>query len=483
MNNIAELEPKEVWSNFAKICNIPHPSGYEEGVIEFLEDFAKNNGLSCYKEPCGNIILEREAAKGFEKAPVVILQAHVDMVPVAGATKIHDFLKDKIETIIHEDIGYVTANDTTLGADDGIGASIALALISDKSLICGKLRAIFTVEEETTMKGANNLDAKWLDANYLINLDSEETDFLYVSCAGSADINITKELAFTSVDDTYTGLSVRICELSGGHSGADIHLGHANAITLLAEILNYANLKYDLMFESATAGQVRNSIPNSACFKLVCKKELREELIQTLNDGFNLFYKDIYTKTDPNALIVIEDCEIKKGASLQGVLSLINAIPVGPFRMSDIDRSVVETSNNLGLLSTEDNKLHLKLMARSLKDTGLKSICNRIESICKAIPTVKAEVANFHPCWSSPDSNDLIALTKQNFKELCGRDMKVTAIHAGLECAMFSQKNKDLQLMSIGPTVEFAHTAKERVHIESVALIYKTLSKTIAMLH
>ena len=484
MTDILNLEPKAVWSHFADFCNIPHPSGHEQKIARYLCDFAAKNNLECSIEECGNVIIKKKASQGCENRACVILQAHIDMVPVAAKGVKHDFLKDPIVPVIKSD-GFVHASGTTLGADDGIGACTILALLEDNSLALGDLIAIFTIEEETTMKGALSLNPQILQkGDYLINLDSEEDDYLIVSCAGSSDINLTYNAQKIDVEDTKS-FTVTLNGLEGGHSGADIHLGRANAAEVIsALLLNVSENVCDLFLADFNAGHVRNSIPSEAQVTVAVPTVQSADFTTALNKSFAV-YKDLYKNTDPNMTLQIEDsnsCKVFGFTDTQVFLSLIRTLPLGVSRYWDVDPTIVETSVNLGLVKSNDNSLSLCLMPRSLKESGLDDITDKISAYCNVVDNLEMEIANRHPCWESPSDNALIQKLKRHYKDITGRDMIVTAIHAGLECAMFAPKNPHLQLVSIGATIKNPHSPFERVAIEGTKNVYETVKRTLSEL-
>lgn len=484
MTDILNLEPKAVWSHFADFCSIPHPSGHEQGIAEYLCEFAKKNGLEFKVEECGNVIIKKPATKGYENKDTVILQSHIDMVPVADNSVVHDFLKDPIIPVVKED-GFVYAKGTTLGADDGIGACTTLAIFEDKELNHGPLIAVFTVEEESTMKGALQIAPEVLqEGKYLINLDSEDDDFLFVACAGSADINLKFTSKRIEVEDA-KGFSVSLSGLKGGHSGTDIDKGRANAAEVLSAILlDVSDNTCDLFLSDFTSGHVRNSIPSTAKITVKVPNDRAEEFMKSVKASF-AFYQDFYKGTDPDMTLSINETKCDKAFGLtdtQTFLSLIRALPLGPIRPWDINPDIVETSVNLGLVSSDDNGLYLCLMPRSLKESGLDDIISKLSVFSSLIDNLEIEIDNRHPCWESPSDNSLISCLKKNYKEITGKDMIVTALHAGLECAMFAAKAPNLQLVSLGATINSPHSPFERVSIQGTKNVYEAVKRTLSQL-
>ncbi len=479
--DITNLEPKAIWSIFSKLNKIPRPSSHEQEVAKFIVDFAKERGFKVETDAVGNVIVDVPASADKIDAPRVILQGHMDMVPVAAEGYSFDFLKDAIESYVDGD--FVKANKTTLGADNGIAIAMTLAMFDDKTLSHGPLRAIFTVEEETTMKGAGNLDAKYLDATYLINLDSEENGFLYVNCAGSQDVDIKFKTNKVSTDST-AALTLKLSHLSGGHSGADIMSGNANAIKFMAGILDDLCDEYDLFIQKFNGGTVRNSIPAKAEVTIA----VPSEEISDVKDSIQKIYaarKQLYTLTDPDMQLEITDAATDKAlgyAQTQDLIHLLRALPSGVIRMSKEFKGIVETSINLSMVKTLDDEILIEMMPRSLADDGLASIVEDVRSCCYLLDNVDVETKNLHHCWSSPSHNRLIDVLNECYKEVCGKEFTITAMHAGVECAQFALLNKELQLISVGPTILNPHSPQERVDIKGVEQMYTTVCRALARL-
>ena len=475
------LEPKAVWSYFNEITKIPRPSSHEEKIAEFILKFAKVHGFKSHKDEVGNVIIDIEATEDKKDAPLVILQGHMDMVPVVEDGYTHDFLKEGIKAYV--DAPFVKAEHTTLGADNGIAIALVMALADDKTLSHGPLRAVFTVEEETTMKGATGLSPEYLHGDYLINLDSEDNSYLFVNCAGSYDVNIKFNFSKVETEDT-KALEITMSHLAGGHSGADIHLGHANAIKLLASLLDDMSDDVDFFINNISGGAVRNAIPSKAqCTICVPEKEI-DTAKSKLNELFKV-QKEIYAKTDPMMTLEITESDKRDALGYAQTLDLIHfirSLPNGIMRMSPEFSGIVETSINLGVINSDNDCVKICMLARSLNSDALSDMINTVKSQCYLLDNVEVEESNRHEPWSSPSKNRLIDVLNESYKSVTGNEFKVTALHAGVECATFAKANKKLQLISIGPTVLNPHSPKERVDIEGVKDIYLTVSRALAML-
>lgn len=483
--SIENLEPKVIWQHFSKICTFPHPSGHEEKLATYLIDYAKSKGLETYSDEVGNVIIKKGPTLGYENTPKVILQAHLDMVPVKDVQSTHNFLTDPIEPYLGDD-GFVHAKGTTLGADDGIGIATSLALLEDESLEHGPLTAIFTVEEETTMKGALGLSGEHLDADYLINLDSEENGRLYVGCAGSCDIVMHYKGNPVTLPEGFSALKLNLLDLKGGHSGTDIHKGHANAIVSLARLLLASKKDYDLYLGELQGGQARNSIAPNCCVTLAIKSSQLNEFKQDLLLNFESL-RQKFQVTDPKmrleisagseALTFIDDAQTLK------VLKLIDALILGPHSWSKVDPNIVQTSCNLGVASFKQGLLELCLMARSLDENELKDVVAKETSL----PQVKAlgesfsfKVESEHGAWQSPASNHLINTLSKHWQQITGEKLIVTVLHAGLECGFFVKKAPSrLQLVSIGATIDYPHSPDERVDVKGVLHVFEAVRETL----
>ncbi|MGN0894718.1 MAG: beta-Ala-His dipeptidase [Succinivibrio sp.] len=481
ITNITKLEPNAVWTYFNEITKIPHPSAHEQKLADFLCNFAREHGHTAKTDAAGNVIIEVSPTEDKKDSPLVILQGHMDMVPVAADGYDHDFLTEAVKPYVEG--GFVKADRTTLGADNGIALAICMAIMTDNSLSHGPLRMIFTVEEETTMKGASSVAFEDLKGDYLINLDSEDNGYLFVNCAGSYDINI-KFNSPKIIPENTTGVMITLSKLSGGHSGADIHLGHANALKVLSSMLNSVSDEYDFFLQSYSGGIVRNAIPAKAQCVVAVPDNDYDGFISAFKQCFNA-QKQIYSLTDPHMEISFEQALITKTLGYAQTLDFIHfiqALPSGIIRMSKQFEGIVETSINLGVASTSNECINLSMLARSLNSTALSDIIGNVKALCYLLDNVEVEEGNRHEPWASPSSNRLIDVLNESYQAVTGEKFKITALHAGVECANFAKANSNLQLISIGPTILNPHSPMERVDIKGVEDIYLTLSRALAML-
>lgn len=495
---IKELAPQAVFKHFANFCNIPHPSGHEMGMAKYLITFAQQNHLGFELEDCGNVIITKKASLGREKNPVVILQAHIDMVPMVRDGFSHDFLNQAIRPILisaqssaaNSDIvqkcegDYICADNTTLGADNGIGAALILSILEDNTLEHGPITAIFTVEEESSMKGATNLDAEYLQGDYLINLDSEDHGKLFVGCAGSINANITFVPELVKVIDC-SPIMLNLTGLRGGHSGCDIHKNHGNSIDIICGILAEVSDSIDFFVQNFHGGEIRNSIPSSAYVELAVPTNTLDAFKNAARAAM-LRYQDLYADTEPNMHLILSPCQLQHTAlsytSSQNLISFLRALPNGVLKYSSNYPNVVETSCNMSMVRTKSDTINISLLPRSLKDNGLDDVIDRIDCICSLLGNVEVGFTDRSYAWTSPNENRLIDLLKKQYEEKCNITPCITTIHAGLECGYFAKANPKLQIISLGPTVINPHSADECVSVKHTQEVYSILKATLAQL-
>jgi dipeptidase D len=428
------------------------------------------------------------ATEGYEKSPPIVLQSHVDMVCEKTPESKHDFTKDPIELV--ELDGWVSANGTTLGADNGVGAALALALIDEK-IPHPKLELLFTVDEETGLTGANGLKPGFITGKYLINLDGEDKS-LIVGCAGGEQTEIILPLQFVDAPLGLNSWTLKVSGLTGGHSGVDIDKNRANAIKLLAETLNRLQDDVDFHICSIDAGKAANAIPRDAK-AIICFDESKLIAVKTKLAETELSFKKEFYATDPNLKIeLIESYAEKKIINHKSkIINLLSVLPTGVYRMSDEFKGTVETSDNLALVEIiqNENALRITTMQRSFEFSSMDELTAKIASLAEK---TGAKVTNSgrYPSWKpfglaqgGPDTNSsLLALAKKVFKHLHKKEPKVIVVHAGLEPAVIGEKVSGLEMISVGPTIENLHSPSERVDIASVDAVWGFLIKLIPAL-
>lgn len=478
---IKDLSPKHVWEYFYDFTQIPRPTGHMEAVTQFVESFGQGLGLETLRDEVGNVLIRKPATPGREGRKTVTLQAHLDMVPQKNSAVKHDFATDPIDAYIEGE--WVTARDTTLGADNGIGASFAMAVLADNTLEHGPVEALFTINEEEGMDGAVGLKPGFLKGDILLNCDSEEEGELFVGCAGGADLNITfqfKEDTYVPEEDVAVRLS--LTGLKGGHSGVDIHLGRANANKLIFRFLKEAVCDYGARLSSVEGGNLRNAIPREA-FAVVTipgdNVEALWELVADYQDMFREEYAGIETGISftaemaelPTTLIPeeIQDDLINAIEGCQnGVISMLHDFP-----------GTVESSSNLAIVHTSNGLIEVKILVRSSSESRKASVCSSLESVF-ALAGGKVEYGGAYNGWQPNIQSPILHLMEETYAELFGRKPAVKVMHAGLECGIIQGVYPNMDMISIGPDLQHPHSPDERVSIPSVQRVWEFIRATLA---
>jgi dipeptidase D len=478
MSVIDNLVPKSVWKHFGEICKLPHCSKHEEKVREYVLDFAKKNNLKTKVDKTGNVVVIKPASKGMENKPTVILQGHMDMVCEKNSDVDFNFSKDAIKLKLKGDV--LTADGTTLGADNGIGLAISLAILEDDSLQHGPIEALFTVDEETGLTGAFAMESDMLTGKILLNLDSEDFGVITVGCAGGGGSEIKLPLDTQSIDGNLESLTIKVSGLRGGHSGVDIHEQRGNAVKLLTRMLWKAK-DYKYFISDIKGGDKHNAIPREAFAVVAVDISDKDKFVSTLkSEGKNILGE--IKPIDPDFTVDVQDNdEIKKiltDDSQIKLLNLIHGLPHGVDKMSyDID-GLVETSTNLATLSIKDGKAAIGLSTRSSIKSALQDFRDRIRATAE-LSGAKVEEDEPYPGWKPNLNSNILKLTKKIFKDMYGEDPVVEAIHAGLECGIIGEKFPGMDMISIGPTIKYPHSPDEQVHVSTVDKFYNFLLKTL----
>ena len=476
------LQPQGLWSNFYDLTQIPRPSGQKEEVSAFLANYGRSLGLETIVDEIGNVIIRKPASPGYENHPGVILQGHMDMVPQKNNDTQFDFAKDPIEAYI--DGEWVTAKGTTLGADNGIGVAAAMAILADKNVVHPPLEVLVTVDEETGMYGAFALEGGLLQGKTLLNLDSEAEGELYVGCAGGVDT--TAKFAYTPVEveegDVAVKVSVTGCK--GGHSGCDIHLQRANANKLLFRFLKEAVANYEARLASVEGGSLRNAIPREASAIITIPAEGLDEVMDLVAEFEDLFVAE-YDGVEDNIRLTAEQVECPAMELPEDVqdflIHAITACPHGVYRVIPEMPDVVETSNNLAMLKTEDNCVTVYCLTRSSVETRKEELQEIIHSVF-AMAGAEVEFSGSYPGWKPNLKSHILEVMKQTYQENYGVEPRVIIIHAGLECGIIGRNYPGMDMISFGPTIKYPHSPDERVNIATVAKFYEYLLATLKAL-
>ncbi len=469
------LTPRPVWDFFEQITRIPRPSKHEEKVRDYLVDFAKKRGLAHRVDKTGNVLITKP---GTTNAPAVVLQSHMDMVCEKNAGVQFDFLKDPIRVKV--DGGWVRAEGTTLGADDGIGIAAALAVLDAKELKHGTIEALFTVDEETGLTGAFGLGRGMLTAKYLINLDSEDEGEIFIGCAGGVDTVATFSYVHEATPDGHAYFRVGISGLKGGHSGDNINDGLANSNKLLARLLWLATDKLDMRLGAIDGGNLRNAIPREASAVVGVPQHLAAKFRKLYRETAAAC-KQEFAVTEPDMVFNIREvlhAEVGHVIDRKTQAALLNAIqgaPNGVLAMSRAMPGLVETSTNLASVKHgEGSHIVVTSSQRSSMESAKWDAARSVESVFR-LAGASVTHSEGYPGWAPNPDSPLLDLTVKGYKELFGTEPKVRAIHAGLECGLFLEKHPDLDMVSFGPTLRGVHSPDERLEIPTVDKFWKLL--------
>lgn len=475
------LEPKALWENFYSLTQIPRPSGKKKEVSDFLANYGRSLGLETIQDGIGNVLIRKPASPGYENHPGVILQGHMDMVPQVDNGFPHDFDKDPIRAYVEDNKEWVTADHTTLGADNGIGVATAMAILADKNVVHPPLEAFFTVDEETGMYGANYLEGGFLKGQVLLNLDSETEGELYIGCAGGVDTTAQFPFEPVEVEEGDIALKLVVTGLKGGHSGCDIHLQRANAVKLLFRFLKDAVANYEARLVSVEGGNLRNAIPSHAEAVVTIPADGKEEFMQLVDEWEDLFIKE-YDGVEDNLHFTAEDTACPKMEMPEDVQDfLIHAItvcPHGVYRMIPEMPDIVETSNNLSAISMEGNMVKVLCLTRSSVESRKEELRQMIQSAF-VVAGAEVEFSGAYPGWKPNVKSRILNIMQDIYKREFGNTPRVVTIHAGLECGIIGRNYPGMDMISFGPTIEHPHSTGERVNIATVQKYYHFVLATL----
>ncbi len=482
--SIQDLEPKIIWKNFYDLTQIPRPSHHEEKVIDHLYNWGVAHGFEVIKDGKGklcNVIVRVPATPGMENCKGVILQGHMDMVPQKTSDSDHDFLKDPIKAYV--DGEWVTADRTTLGADNGMGLSLAMAAAEDPSVKHGPLELLATYTEETGMDGANNLAPGLLKGDILLNLDSEDEGELCVGCAGGLDVSASFKYRKNNTPEGSKGIKVTVKGLQGGHSGMDISLYRANANKVVARMILPVMEMFGVKVASFTGGSLRNAIPFEAEAQLVVPEENVDVVIKSMENSFAEI-KAEFAESDPSAVLFIDKTPaepkyIQNSVMLRAVKAML-ACPSNVIRMSRTMEGLTETSINMAIVRTEKGKITIKSLMRSAVDSAKAALAQRVRCIFELAGADSVEFSGGYSGWTPRLGTEINKVCMDQYQKVYGEPMKVMATHGGLECAIMGAKYPNWEMVSIGPTVRYPHSPDEKVNIASVARTWEYLKAILA---
>ncbi len=481
--SLENLEPKLVWKHFDDIRRIPRPSKHEDKVAAHVVEWAKGRGFDVRRDAAGNVVVKVPATAGHENAPVIVLQGHLDMVPEKNQDVDFDFLTDAIQTRIVDDFVYATG--TTLGADNGIGVAAAMAVADDDSVVHGPLELLFTIDEETGLTGAQELDSSLLDGRTLINLDTEEDGALYIGCAGGADGHVRFDVRRSDAPAGSTALHVKVRGLRGGHSGVDIHENRGNAVKFLARCLDTARksaAEFDLV--TLAGGSKHNAIPREGD-AVVRVPAGGEDAFRKAVDGAAAVLKEEFAEIDPNASVEVVASDDGRGiverAAAYRFIDALVACPHGVKAMSRAVPGLVETSHNLAVVEDNGDHFSLTTSGRSSVMPALRGLMDEVRAVFR-LAGAEVEVGGGYPGWKPNPDSPVLKTAMGVYAKTLGIEPEVKAIHAGLECGLIGEKFPGMDMVSMGPQIESPHSPDERVQISTVDRFYTVLKATLAEL-
>ncbi|MCP5063691.1 MAG: aminoacyl-histidine dipeptidase [Ignavibacteriae bacterium] len=471
---IKGLNPKAIWQHFYELSQVPRPSKREEKAVEFVKQYAIKNNFKFKEDHVGNVVVHVPGTKGKEKSKTIVLQGHVDMVCEKNKGTKHDFDKDPIKLV--RDGEWITADGTTLGADNGIGVAAGMAIALDPKAVHGPLELLCTIDEETGMTGVNEIQPGFITGRTLLNMDSEEDGAFYVGCSGGQDTVGRFPLDLTRVKKGTQPYEIMVTGLKGGHSGLDAHLGRANAIKLLGQLLNSLNVTYQVA--QITGGSLRNAIPREAeAVVMLNPKDIRK-----VKATVKQFVADSlleYNTSDGGLVVNVKKLNKKFGKVLKkdlsdNLISAILAMPHGVMAMSADIAGLVETSTNLATLKMDDKNITIGTSQRSSITNAKMNVTNMVVAVLK-LAGANAVIGDSYPGWQPNMKSNLLKVSKVAFKKLFKKEPEIKAIHAGLETGLLGSKYPGIDMISFGPTIQGAHSPDERLNIKDVEKFYNLL--------
>jgi dipeptidase D len=478
-NEVRNQEPKSLWNYFADLNAVPRASKKEEEVIAFAKEFGESLGLPTVVDHIGNVIIKKPATVGMENRKTVVLQSHLDMVHQKNNDTIFDFATEGIKMYIDGD--WIKADGTTLGADNGIGVASIMALLASTDIPHPPMEALFTIDEETGMTGALELKGGFLDADIMLNLDTEDDDELTIGCAGGIDITAVGSYNEVSTPSDFTSFSLTIKGLSGGHSGMEIHKGLGNANKLMNRLLTEISNKLSISIHSIDGGGLRNAIPRESVSTISINSNQKEKLEELISETGGALV-DEHTTTDTKLEVVLEPID-RIESCIDPVfqskfLKAVYACPSGIYRMSPDIADLVQTSNNLARILIKDGKYQVLCLTRSSVDTEKMDLAQAIRSTFELVDASVSYSGNY-PGWTPKPNAGIVHIMKELYKEMFNEDAHVYACHAGLECGILGTNYPEMEMISFGPNIRGAHSPDERVQISSVQKYWGFLLETL----
>jgi dipeptidase D len=472
---IRDLAPKVVWNMFADLNAVPRPSKKEERVIQFIVDFGEKLNLETFVDKVGNVIIKKQATKGLEDRKTVVLQSHLDMVHQKNSETIFDFDKEGIKMLVDGD--WVTADNTTLGADNGLGVASIMAVLASTEIEHPNLEALFTIDEETGMTGAMGLESGVLKGDILLNLDTEEDDEIGIGCAGGVDVTATRTYKEEAISVNSTAFSITIKGLNGGHSGMDIIKGLGNANKIMNRLLFDGFTKFGVRISEINGGSLRNAIPRESAALVILDTISKEAFLLETGQLINTI-KEEFSTIENNLIIDIQETtlpeKIMELGVQEGLLKSTYAAFNGVYRMSPDIAGLVETSNNIARVVVKNGQIKIGCLTRSSSETNKLDLANSLIAAFE-LSGFDVELSGEYPGWQPNIDSEILDIISKLYENLHGEKAKVEACHAGLECGILGQNYPEIDMVSFGPTIRGAHSPDERAGILSTQKFWNFL--------
>jgi dipeptidase D len=483
MNNLKDIEPQSVWHFFDEVCKVPRPSKHEEKMIDFLLGFATAHNLETRRDHAGNIVIVKSGTKGLENGNVVVLQSHMDMVCEKNEGVIHDFFHDPIVPLVED--GWVKALNTTLGADCGIGIAASLAVLADDNLVHPPIEALFTVDEETGLTGANAIETGMLKGKILLNLDSEDEGELFIGCAGGIDTSAILKYSSETVPANSAAFKISVSGLLGGHSGDDIEKGRGNSIKILNRFLYQFSESCECRISILQGGNLRNAIPRESSAWIVVSSDKKEHLAIELNHFRAEMENELFRK-EPKFKITLESSEMPESVmdreSQTRLIHLLYSLPHGVHSMSFRMPGMVESSTNLASVKFKTGcVVEIITSQRSDQESGKQDIYQMVETVSR-LAGAEVKRGDGYCGWTPNPASKTLEISQKCYETLFGVKPVVRSIHAGLECGLFLEKFPDLDMISFGPTLKGCHSPDEKIEIASVGKFWRFLTELLPKL-
>ena len=477
--DLKNIEPTEIWSHFTDLNAVPRPSKKEEKIIQFMLDFGEKLNLETITDTVGNVIIKKPASRGMESNKTIVLQGHLDMVHQKNTNTRFDFEKEGINMFVDGD--WVKAKGTTLGADNGLGVAAIMAILSSKTIQHPAIEALFTIDEETGMTGAINLDTNILSGEILLNLDTEEDDEIGIGCAGGLDVTATRTYEEEEIPENTTAFSIAITGLRGGHSGMDIHKGLGNANKIMNRLLSDGFTNFGLRIAEINGGSLRNAIPRESFAKVAVDSISRASFLFETNALITQI-KNEFSTIEPNLSIKIEEISQLKNVVELGVqesfLRAMYAALNGVYKMSPDVEGLVETSNNIAKVDLKNGKIQIGCLTRSSSESSKLDLANSIRSSFE-LAGFEVEFSGAYPGWLPNMNSEILQIVSNTYRKLFEKKPKIMACHAGLECGILGQNYPKMDMISFGPNIKGAHSPDERAQISSTQKFWKLLQEIL----